>query len=242
MDPSGEFCIPCVVAVAIGLAIFLEGCTPDVDYDCDDAQVALALTDVVCKGDKCSRKMVAAFWLPNGGKKAFKDNCVVIQWARGQVTIDKTLVTCDGLDCVPGQCGEKWCGFCPHQGNCQTISSAFWHADKPHSLDAEYHPYDEHGMRTGDGVWEDWEDWGYAMPQVPEDARYRAVWTNDAPFVRAEKRGQEIEAHVEFVIAVYNEEDREQLPAYGGDMGDPYGSPSPCVTKEWRLDAGPYTW
>ena len=240
MDPSGEFCIPCVVAVAIGLAVFLEGCTPDVDYDCSDVEIALALTDVVCKGKECLRKMVAAFWLPSGSQKAIKDNCVVIHWTRGEMTQDGTLVTCAGLDCIAGPCGEKWCGFCPYGGNCVTLSSPDWHADQYRCSDAEF-PVLPKTEYLKDGIWQGWEDRGYVMPGVPKDARYRAVWTNDNPGVGSEESGHIVEAHVEFVIAVYNEKDREQLPAYGGGSGNPYGTPSPCVTKEWRFDAGPYT-
>ncbi len=40
-DPSGEFCIPCVIAAAIGLAVFLEGCTPEPEPGLVPALVSL---------------------------------------------------------------------------------------------------------------------------------------------------------------------------------------------------------
>jgi hypothetical protein len=179
--------------------------------------------------------MVAAFWLPGRKKDEFMGNCVVIQWARGQMTVDEELLTCDGLGCNGGDRGT-----CPLGGNCITLSTpTWWHVDQPHNADAAYPLYDIPASQTLEGL-KFWKNEGMKVPDVPDDAN--AVYTHDMPVVGSNslRKGQVIEADVEFVIAVYNK-NSPGLPMYGGHLVASLDSPPPCNKREWSFKTGAYT-
>ncbi len=237
VDPSGRFCVPCAIAIFIGLA-FVSGCATD-DYDCSDVEIALASTDVECKGLECSKHMVAAFWLPRGNQTTFRNKCAVIQWVRGSVYDNGELVTCSGDDCQkwPSSDGsERIIKMCPPRGNCQTISSLDWHVDQLHSsIGPEYPLFD-----STDAGGMAWDRLGFRLPDgVPDDGR--AIYMRDTPTIGAEEPGHELKIDMEFAIAVYNRDDLGNLPAHGGDWGSPDESPLPCVQKRWYFYKESYT-
>ncbi|MDY7079580.1 MAG: RHS repeat-associated core domain-containing protein [Chloroflexota bacterium] len=224
-DASGE-CPQCWLLALLGLAL-LSGCTGD--FDCSDVEIAIDTTDVECKGLECSKKMVAAFWLPQGNQTAFRKKCAVIQWARGTVLDNRELVTCGGDDCIempaPDGSGRSF-KMCPPGGNCQTLSSSYWHVDKFHFASSEYPLFDNTDV---DGM--SWERFGFELPEdVPEE---RAIYMQDTPTIRSEGPDHELKIDLEFAIAVYNRDDLGDLPTHGGDWGSPDEFPLPCNQKRW---------
>jgi hypothetical protein len=216
----------------------VRSCEWEGDYDCSDARIELALTEPVCGGMECSMAMVAAFWLPNGNRSAFKRNCAVIQWVRGYYKRDGKKMFCDGPDCtsMPVSCPEGTCyvDMCFPGSNCWILSSENWHVDQNRAFGPMLPLFDN---ATYEGV--DWDTVGLPIPpNVPTD---RAVWTHDTPTLKSTESGQVLEANVEFVVAVYNRKDLDMLPKHGGDDGNPYGPPMPVVTQEWSFKMeGPY--
>ncbi len=188
---------------------------------CDSAVIDLTQTDTQCVGRECSKKVAAGFGKNGVLKGDFHDKCALVQWVRGTMMVDGNKLSYVGTNCDPKS----------HAG-CQTLSSVNWRVDMFPGESAEYPSLFE--FMTMDGTY--LESLGYILPKaLPELA---TVYMIDRPFIRGEP-GQTIEAHIEFIDAIY---DRPDIAKLRGDMvGNPQSNPSPHVTKGWKFDAGPYT-
>jgi len=206
------------------LLIPLFACQDEDESICASTVTNLTQTDVECRGRGCSKKVACAFWIPDVIRSRFREECAVVQWVRGEATIDGNRVLCSGDDtCDPFTC----------EGNCkQAISSVGWHIDQEFGPDVEYPLYEDYELNFGEAL----ENQGYRAPTVPSGQW--ALYLADAPALRGEP-GQTIEVHAEFITAVYDRNDIAGLPPGGGMVGDPT-NPSPHVAEEWRFDAGPY--
>jgi RHS repeat-associated protein len=242
-DPSGEFSeLPWWLV----LLLMLTSCTSDRDCDISEAQAVLAQSqEPDCTIDKslglgsCSKQMTAAFWLDYGDRATFKRECAVIQWMKGQVTIDKNPVTCIGRDCTRAFCmKDQPCPmppgtlYCPLGGMCINApvmdtwmidTWAFW---TPPEVKLDDYPDRKYPSLEG----------------VDEG---RALYTTDTPTILVNP-GAELSVSIEWVTAVYSRREISSWleTAVAGKRGNPWSvgvdGIAPKVALEWDFQVESY--